>query len=146
MSAHEINLALAWLNNTLLGDSTLAANAPGGIHRAFALDGSAEPYVIFAHQSGSDVTTMNGVRLIVESTFQVKAVGTVDYQSEVVAAATRIDDLMGGEEGLRNIAVSGGYIYAVWRQSPLWADEGPTNGQIISNVGGLYRIQISQSS
>lgn len=146
MSAQEIGLALSWLNSTLSGDSTLTSEATGGVHRGQAPDGSATPYVIFGFQQGSDITTMNGVRVIVTALFQVKAIGPVDVQAAIVSAANQIDTLMGGEDGLRNIAISGGYIYGVWRQSPVWVDEPPINAQAWCDVGGLYWIQLSQAS
>jgi hypothetical protein len=146
MSAHEIALGLAFLDNLLASDSTLAALAPGGVHRALADPGDATPYVIFGYQAGSDSVTMNGVRMLVEATFQVKAAGPANQTAEIAAAAAQIDVLLGGGEGLRDQTITSGYIHAIWRQSPLWVDEPPVNAIVWSNAGGLYRMQIQQAS
>ena len=147
MSAqHEIDMALAFLYATLSTDSTLAGLAPGGVHRSVATDGTMAPYVIFGFQAGSDVSTMNGVRMIVDGTFQIKAVGPANMSVQIAEAAEQIDELFGGEQGLRNQAVTNGWIYAVWRQSPIYVDEPPVNAQVWTSVGGLYRIQLSSTS
>ncbi|MGH2478201.1 MAG: hypothetical protein ACRDHW_00880 [Ktedonobacteraceae bacterium] len=146
MSAHEIALGLAFLESTLSADSTLAGYAPGGVKRAFAPPGTPTPYVIIGFQAGSDAVTMNGVRMLVDATFQAKAVGPVNQLTAITNAAAQIDALLGGEDGLRNQTTPGGYIHAVWRQAPLWVDEGPINTVVWSNAGGLHRMQIEQSS
>ncbi len=146
MSAHEIALGLTFLNNLLANDSTLSGLAPGGVYRSLADPDAATPYVVFNFQAGSDAGTMNGVRMLVEATFQVRAAGPASQTAAIAQAAAQIDALLGGEQGLRNQMTIGGYIHAVWRESPLWVDEPPINAVVWSNAGGLYRMQLEQSS
>lgn len=150
MSAHEIALGLRFLYSTLTADSTLTALVPGGINRDFAEPGTIPPYVIFGHQAGSDVTTANGVRLMDDLLFQVKAVGPASITDTLVAAAERLDELLGGTDDgpVRNVAIvknaaTIGWVLACWRESPLMVPELP-EGVHWSNIGGLYRMQLQQ--
>lgn len=144
MSSHEVMLGFQFLSSTLGGDSTLAGYAPGGVWRALAPPSSEAPYVIMAFQAGSDIVTMNGVRLIVEATFQAKAVGPASETATIVNAAERIDVLLGGIQGMRDIAVTGGEILSCYRQSPLQVSE-LVAGELWESIGGLYRLQIESS-
>jgi hypothetical protein len=141
MSAQEVVLGYQFLYATLAGDAQLQLVAPGGVHRAMAPPEALTPFVILSYQAGSDTDTMNGVRLLVEVAYQVKAVGPVDLTDALAAAAAEIDTALGGVEGLRNIAATGGYIHSCMRDSPLAVDE-LVNGEQWTNFGGLYRLQI----
>jgi hypothetical protein len=150
MSAHELLLAFAYLETTLGNDSTLAGYAPGGVSRDEALPNIATPYVITAHQAGSDSTTMNGFRVITRLLMQVKAVGPSKNTGGLASASARIDVLLGGPPGLPPggipIVIGGqnvGWLYSVYRDSPLVTGE-LVAGEKWSNVGGLYRMEVGQ--
>src|SRR5579885_931599 len=113
MSTHETALVYSWLYSTLSGDSTLSGYAPGGVWRGMAPPQTATPFVIISLQSGSDVVTMNGYRMIVDVLYQVKAVGPVSNTAGIVSAASRIDDLLKLTTG----TVAGGAILSCYRQS-----------------------------
>lgn len=139
---NEIALGLAWINATLMGDSTMVALTPGGFHRAMAPPDTATPFVMYAWQSGADTTTANAFRLLSELTFQIRAVGPVSDMASVMAVASQIDTLFGGPtSGI----TTGGIIDACYRQSPVMFDE-LVSGKQWSNIGGLYRLEIQRSS
>src|SRR5690242_12798246 len=117
MSAHEIAAGFTWLYNTLSSDAALMSVAPGGVWRSLAKPGTATPYIITAFQAGSDSTTMNAFRMLVDALFQVKAVGPGLDIGSITAAAARIDALIGSPPA--SGTTQGGNIAASYRQSPL---------------------------
>lgn len=141
MSTAETIAGFTWLYNTLSGDSQLASLAPGGVWRAMAPPGTATPFVVFAMQSGTDVLTMNAARLMTDNLFQVKAVGPAKSMQAVADAAARVDDLLKRTDG----TVAGGAVLACYRESSLQLDELVT-GELWTNLGGMYRLQIQQIS
>lgn len=148
--SHEIALGLQFLYSTLSGDSTLMALVPGGVRRAFAPAGTASPWIIIAHQSGADVITANGVRLMDDLLYQAKVVGPASVMDTLVAAAARLDVLLGGtpagpvrNQPIVSNAVTIGWLLACWRESPLLIDE-LVEGIQWSHIGGLYRQDLQQ--
>jgi hypothetical protein len=142
MSAHEITMAFQFLVSTLKNDATLANElAPGGVHRGMAPPQTATPFVIVAFQSGADTLTGNAVRLISRTTFQAKAVGPASVTTTIAQAADRIDTLL---KLVRNASTTGGVILDCYRASPLQLDE-LVNGELWTNWGGLYNLEIWQS-
>lgn len=150
MAGHEILLGLAYLETTLGGDSTLAGYAPGGVYRSLAQPTSLTPYIIFAFQSGTDSVTMNGFRVLTRALFQVKAAGPANNTAGLANAAARIDALLGSPPGFPPggipITIGGvnqGWLYSIYRESPLAQDELVT-GELWSNFGGMYRMEVGQ--
>lgn len=145
MSTHEVQIALSWLYTTLTGDATLTALLSGGAHgiwRAYAPPGTLPPYVIFGQQSGgNDTLTMNAVRLLTNPLYQVKCVGPASNMQPILDAASEIDNLLKRTAG----SATGGIVSVCYRESPLETDE-IVDGELWSNVGGLYRLQLQQSS
>src|SRR5437879_314249 len=119
MSAHEIDAGFQWIYATLSGDGTLSGYAPGGVFRSLAPPGTVTPYIIMAYQGGSDVVTMNGVRLIVDAVFQVKAVGPANTTANIASAAERIDQLIGSPPTAGTTPDGLGAILSSYRQSPI---------------------------
>jgi hypothetical protein len=61
--------------------------------------------------------------------------------SQLMAAAARIDDLIGLASG----TATGGLVLSCFRDSPLQLDE-LVNGNLWTNIGGLYRPYIQKTS
>jgi len=139
---HEAAIALEWLLATLRGDNALTSIATGGVHRAMASLGTVPPYIIVANQAGVDVLTANAVRLMNNSLYQVKAVGPAAMTDTLMSAAAEIDALFKRADG----TATGGLILSCYRESPLQLDELRASGEQWSNVGGLYRLLIQQTS
>jgi hypothetical protein len=142
MSVQEIVVGIQWLQAILGGDSALSGFAPGGVHRGLAPPGTATPYVIINAQAASDSITMNAFRLLVSALYQVIAVGPASAGTGTTGlanAAARIDALIGSPP--TSGTVTGGYVAASYRQSPLFLDE-VINGEMWSRIGGLYRLSI----
>ena len=146
MSLHEVEIAMAWLYGALTGDATLTsllASGAQGIWRAYAPPGTAPVYVIYGLQSGgNDTLTMNAVRLLTNPLYQVKAVGPAGSSMQsILDAASEIDNLLKRTSG----TVAGGFVGVCYREQPLSVDE-LVNGEVWSNVGGMYRLQIQQTT
>lgn len=145
MSTNEIVLGLMFLTSTLQGDSTLASLAPGGVWRGTADPTTPTPYVIISFLSGTDALTANGVRPMSHLRFQVKAVGLASNTASVANASNQVDSLLGGNVGLRNQSVAGGFIGTCYRDGMLMVDELVT-GEKWVNIGGFYILDVEQTS
>ena len=94
---------------------------------------------------------MNGYRMIDDMLFQVKAVGPASATATIASAAERIDVLLGGPSSLPASGPVSRLInrrrshLACYRQTPLEVDE-LVNGELWTNMGGIYRLQIEQTS
>src|SRR5260221_3578698 len=146
---NEVLLGFEWLYSVLSGDATLTSLAPGGVWRSMAPPSSLMPYVIMALQAGSDVTAMNGFRIMDDLLMQIKVVGPASNTATIASAAAQIDRLLGGpplQPASGTIAAGPttiAQVYACYRQTPLVIDE-LINGELFLNVGGLYRMEIQQ--
>jgi len=146
MSVNEAALGLQFLFGILSADSTLSGYAPGGGFRYLAPDGTATPFWIVGVQSpGQDSLTQQAVRLIANPLYLIKVSGPASEMQAIVNAASQIDVLLGGKQGLRNQSIANGFIAACWRESPHLVDE-LVNGVVWSQVGGLWRMQIEQTT
>jgi hypothetical protein len=145
MAVVEAMLGIQWLMGVLSADSTLAALAPGGGWRSEADPGTATPLWIVAYQGGSDSLTTTGVRPLVEGIYQAKATGPASNTAGVVQAASQIDALLGGNSGLRNQYTTGGFIGSCYRDGSIVLDSLVVGEKWIT-IGGLYRLQIEQTS
>lgn len=141
MSVHEAFIAIDFLNTTLSGDASLSSLAPGGVWRGVAPPNTPTPFVVFSNQSAVDVITANGLRLMTDQLFQVKAVGPIDQTEQISQAASAIDDLLKKTSG----TAIGGYVLDCHRESILQLDE-MIAGDLWTNIGGLYRLQAQQTS
>ena len=142
MSVNEAFLGLQFLYGILSADATLQGYAPGGVFRSEAPPGTAMPFVIIGLQSpGVDTMTITAVRLMSNPLFQIRAVGPAAITQQVANAASQIDTLLGGKDGLRNQSIANGFIAACYRENVLELDE-IINGELITSLGGFYRLQI----
>src|SRR5258708_4820040 len=124
MSTNEAVLGLMFLSAILQGDSTLAALAPGGVWRGDADPGVATPFVVIALQApGTDALTVTGVRPLSHLLFQAKVVGPAKNTQAIADAASQLDALLGGNQGLRNQSVTGGFIGSCYRDGMILLDE-----------------------
>lgn len=139
MATHEIALSLEWLYATLSGDNTLMGYAPGGVWRVEAPPGTATPFVVIAHQSGSstDTVAFGGVRLFSEMLFRVEAIGVAKNWTALTNAASRIDALL---TVTQQTAVTGGTILSSFRVQPT-EDDPLIEGGVQTNIGGIYKIR-----
>jgi hypothetical protein len=144
MAVVEAALGLSFLLTTLRADSILVSLSPGGIRHGAMPVGSIYPGTVIQFQSGTDVITTNAKRLMMNALYQCKSVGPIDNPQSVVDLASRIDDVLGGDQGLKNVSVTGGYILSCYRESPLLLTDVDKSGVQYMHLGGLYRIQIQQ--
>ncbi len=146
MSVSEAVLGLQFLFGILSADSTLAGYAPGGGFRSLAPDGTATPFWVVSLQSaGQDSLTQQAVRLLAHPLFLIKVSGPASQMTAIANAAAQIDVLLGGGQGVRKQSLTGGYIADCHRESVHLQDE-IVNGVVWSNLGGLYRLEVEQST
>lgn len=140
-TVQESGIAFEFLMSVLSNDATLGSYVPGGVWRSMAPPSTTPPYVIISLQSGADTLTAQVVRLMSQILYQVRVVGPVGMTATLFSAAQEIDNLLARTSG----TATGGQVLACWRESPLQLDE-LVNGELWTNIGGLYRLQIQQTS
>lgn len=124
-----------WLYERLAGDATLSGLVGGRIYAFVAPQGTAFPFVVFAHQGGHDVLGVGPARVMVSLLYQVKAVGQTAAVADLQPVADRIDALLHGASG----AVPDGTILACVREQAIEEAE-VDDGVQYRHVGGLYRL------
>jgi hypothetical protein len=134
----EIAQAYQWVNSTMIADAALTAAATGGVWQGYADINTTGPYALFTQQAGSDVLTINAVRLFTHLLLQIKAVGPASNYPTLVTIANRIDALFGR---VGPITLSPGVVLAAHREQTL-AYEELINGAQWSHLGGLYQIDL----
>src|SRR5258708_13338587 len=100
MSGHEVLLALEWLTTTLNADSTLTGLVTGGIWRGSAPVETVPPYIVMNFQAGSDVLTLNGVRIYDSLLFQVKVIGPGTITTTLLPPPNKINSLLKLQSGV----------------------------------------------
>ena len=132
-------MAYQWIMATMKADTALMAAALGGVWNGNADIGTLDPYASFGRSSGSDVLTVNVVRLFTHIILQIKAVGPVANYAAIVTIAQRIDALFGRAD---HVTLSTGGVLACWREQEIAYDEPLVNGVQWSNLGGLYHVEL----
>jgi hypothetical protein len=80
---------------------------------------------------------------MVDALYLVKAVGLSAKPDAVIALASQIDEALGGDVGLKNISVNGGYILGCYRESSTLYETNEA-GVEYTHLGGIYRIKNQQ--
>lgn len=141
MSTHEIVISLEFFKQVLIDNADLAALLPGGIWPDSVPPDKTPPYALYGYQSGFDTNTANGVRLLTQPLYQVRVSGPETMIDQVATASALIDDVLKVQ---RNVPVSGGFVAACYRESPLQLPN-IINGVKWVSVGGLYRTVLQQA-
>ncbi|HLZ64388.1 MAG TPA: hypothetical protein VKR06_46250 [Ktedonosporobacter sp.] len=139
MALSEVMLGIEYLYAALSVDSALTALVPGGVWRGLADPGTATPFIVIAHQAGTDSIAFGAVRALTSMLYQAKVVGPANNSADLATAAARLDTLI---TTAVPIGISGGLIKSCYREQPLLVDETVT-GEKWANIGGLYRIRVS---
>lgn len=148
---NESILAFQFFDSKLATDATLLSYAPGGLRRGIAPAGTLSPFTAMLMQSpNQDTLTLNAYRVLVRPLYQVVAVGIdspgpLSQIIQITNAASQIDELLGGKDGLRNIAIPGGFVSACYRESTI-ATTVEEQGQTWFISGGLYRLELYSTS
>jgi hypothetical protein len=131
----EVYRVDSWLYSVLHGDATLLGLVTG-VYADLAPLEAVFPFVVFTLQDGSDVGTVNGLRIWTRATYTVRVVTDQPSYSLITAAADRIDVLLHRASAV----VTGGAIISCVREEPLRYTE-TTGGKVYRHLGGSYRIQ-----
>lgn len=132
----ETYAADTWLYGKLHTDVTLMA-AVTGVYADMAPESAAYPLVIFALLDGDDLITINGIRIWVTATYEVKVITDAESFSGIKAAVDRIDALLHRASG----TVTDGTVYECVRTMPLRYVEQLAGRQYL-HLGGLYRLRV----
>ena len=130
-------VGLEFIYATLTANSALMALCPGGVNRGTAPPGTAYPFIVMNLQAGSDVLTMNAVRLMTECVYQIKVVGPASTTVALATVDAAMDALIKRTSG----SSTDGLTLSFYRDTPIFLDENVSGIQYL-NVGGLYRAQI----
>lgn len=120
----------------LANDATLAALAPGGVHRDVAPLGTTQRHVIFSWATISDRHTLASGFL--EANLIVKAVEQGKDQTNVAAASDRAKTLV------EALLVSGWNVMEIRREAPISFAEAEKD-RVWQHVGARYRLWAQQS-
>lgn len=143
MSVIEAASGLVFFLDTLRNNAPVMAISLDGVHFGAAPLKARYPIAIVGYDSGSDTVTANAIRLLSDMRYQCKAVGLANDPQPVIDLASAIDDALGGDQGLRNVSVTGGYISSCYRENPLlYGDD--IAGTKYMHLGGLWRIKNQQ--
>lgn len=138
----EIAQAYNWIDTTLRADSALMAAATGGVYQGYADISVIPPYALYTQQAGTDILTMNALRLWTSILMQIKMIGPASQFTALVTGADRIDALF---KLVRATALPGsGGVLEAHREQTI-AYEELINGAQFSHLGGLYRIDLQGS-
>lgn len=125
-----------WLYDTLSNDTTVAAEATGGIHSDVAPQGTESPYVVFSYSDGEDVRVVDGSRVFTDATYLVKAVLVGASYAALEALVDAIDAVLHNSSAVSD---DGAIVWCV-RERPIRYAES-VNGEEYRHLGALYRIQ-----
>ncbi len=118
---------------------TLGQLGATGVYRMVASQGSAEPYIVFNQQAGTDSYTFSA-RDSRSLLYQIKAVGKGSSALVPSQMSDRIDALLTD----KSLGVSGWTQMRVRRESDVEYVE-IENGVQYHHLGGLYRVDVQSS-
>jgi len=141
----ETAQAFQWVATTMQADSALVAAATGGIFQGFAPMDTVPPYALVAQQIGTDVNTVNQIRLFSHILLRIQAIGASGPGGNFAALVTIADRIDALFKNVRSVGLAGGGgVLACYREQPLaYNDE--VNGQPFTYLGGLYHIELQGS-
>lgn len=130
----ELVTAARWIYERLTGSQDLMTLVNGRIFHEIAPLGTEYPMIVFQYQSGTDVLGTGAARIMVQSTWLVRAIGGSSFVS-LKPIADLIDASLHGKQGTTQY----GEVFGCFRESPFELIE-PDGDKIFSHLGGLYRI------
>lgn len=139
--ASELGIAEGFLFGRLATDVQLSdpSNAAyvSGFYSGSAPRNSVSPYVVWSWQGGDDVPALGTIRVATEPLFLVRVIGRTRMFKDLEAAASRIDDLLHGSNGIYN----NHRIASCMRENEYSLVE-ETEEDEWRHLGGYYRLYI----
>lgn len=126
------------LQAKLVGDVTLMALIPGGVHGVIATDPVSYPYLVYQKVSGDDAYTFT-LRINTAFLYQVRVIGQGPSKEAISDALARVDALLTRQ----TLTVSG---YAFWfcqRESDIPDMVEQDGDSVLMQVGATYRFEVS---
>jgi hypothetical protein len=142
---HLPSIATKWFQARLLGDATLLASAPGGVHRDLAESDTATPYVVWSEEDGDPFNTAGGQsHLTVPLTLQVidddNAVPT-----DLESALARLSELLMPNGETLRVTFEGVSIRVV-PGSTFSYPEPIEGGRVMRHRGAQWLLYLSRAS
>ena len=146
---NEIEVVENWIRDVLVADGTLNGIVSGRVWKYAAKQGSASPYVLYGFQAGSDVQGLGKVRLLTRPLYFVRAVKNNGFPDSTFNVVTnRIDEVIANAVRDNKTSSDGltTYVISARRIQPIsFTEKNPTSEIPIFHVGGLYRLEVSES-
>jgi hypothetical protein len=130
-----LDVADEFLTSRLTGDSTLMALITG-VWSDVAPKEATEPFVVFSFQSGPDVLTATGDRILTSCTYLIKVTGREVPYSALRPAVQRVDTLLHKQV---NVVGTNGIVLSCLREQAYRAPE-VISGITYRHLGGFYRV------
>jgi hypothetical protein len=126
------------LQAKLVGDTTLMALIPGGVHNVVATDPVVYPHLVFQKIDGDPAYTFTE-RINVVYLYQIRVIGQGPSKEAISDALARVDALLTRQ----TLTVSG---YAFWfcqRESDIPDMVEQDGDSVLMQVGATYRFEVS---
>lgn len=136
---NEIGRAQKWIYGKLSVDPDVLGAVALRIYANQAPEGVQFPLILFTYQGGFDTRGNGTCRIQTNPLFQIKVIceGAPDGAARLVA--DRVDTLF--QEAVTEISEE--YVFSSRREQPIqYAESVPDSAQILTHVGGLYRLVI----
>lgn len=131
---NEILIVYNWIYSVLSGDSTITNIVGTRIYDSVSSNPT-YPYIIYNWQSGTDVTEISAIRIMMNGLYQIKVIDKNTSFNTISPVATRIDQLL----HRASTTTVNGIILSSAREFPLSLVE--VNNDIqYRHLGGIYRI------
>lgn len=127
----EVLVASRWLYDTLQDV------APGGAWSDVAPPHVKDPYIVFSMTDANDVRVVDGIRVLTDALYTVKAVAETETYAGLETYASQIDTALHNASSV----VTDGLIVWCVRERPVAYSE-TTDGLTYKHLGGMYRLQV----
>jgi hypothetical protein len=144
----ELVAAREWIHETLDGDATITAEAPGGVWH-HPVPRSVDPDQVVVTYQPVEATDVNGLgdsRILTDSEWLVRVIGPGDDIGALLDAYARVDALL---DGARCTSVTTGRLFGCRRVRPFSEamsepDPGGSKATYRStHLGGFYQIHVA---
>jgi len=126
------------LQAKLVGDSTLMALIPGGVHNMVATDPVVYPYLVYQKVSGDDAYTFT-LRINTAFLYQVRIIGRGPKKEAMSDALARVDALLTRQ----TLTITGVATWLVQREGDIPDMVEQDGDSVLMQVGATYRLEVS---
>jgi hypothetical protein len=140
---HEMQMALDWVSDTLLADTTGIGAMPGIEYWTESLP-SPPPVVsvLWGRNTDADIHFVGNIRAGARCLVNIEVVAQAnDYDPRTRYGGERIDELF---HGVSNVAISGGLIRSCKRLTQIAMSDTAPTGEQLFRAGGIFEIIVQR--